>query len=403
MMSQDLKKLKDEFGQELDNILAYWTTYGIDNEFGGFVGRRDFLNRQVSGASKGAILNARILWTFSAAYNFTGKPEYLDLADRAYQYIKEHFNDNQFGGLVWEVYEKGKVLYGRKQIYAQGFGIYGYSEYFKASKNPQALKDAIELFELIEKYSFDPVEGGYLEAFANDWSLPDDLRLSLKDANEPKSMNTHLHILEPYTNLLKVWPNERLKQKTKALIRIFLDKIIDQRTHHFNLFFGTDWSVRSSIISFGHDIEGAWLLYEAAKEVGDNQLIAEVSDNLTLMVDATLAEGCASDGSVFNEKNTASGHLDDDKHWWMQAEAMVGLAYAWKITGNDNYLDKLIKVWNFIRSFVIDAEYGEWFGRLDKEDVPIISEDKAGFWKCPYHNSRAMMEVITVISELSGE
>ena len=392
-------KLKDELAQELEHILKYWTDFCIDNEFGGFVGRRDHLNRQIWDESKGIVLNARILWTFSAAYNFTKKPEYLEVADRAYQYIKEHFDDKQYGGLFWELNEKGEVLNGRKQIYAQGFGIYGYSEYFKASKNPQALEDAIALFELIEKYSYDPIEDGYLEAFANDWSPLEDFRLSPKDANEPKSMNTHLHILEPYTNLLSVWPDERLKEKTAALIRIFLDKIIDQRTHHFNLFFDTDWTVRSSIISFGHDFEGAWLLYEAAKVVGDELLIAEVSDNLVKMVDATLSDGCAADGSVFNEKDLLSGHLDTDKHWWMQAEAMLGLAYAWKISGKDIYRNQLIKVWKFINASVIDHTNGEWFWRVDKDGIPITSEDKAGFWKCPYHNSRAMMEVMAIISK----
>ena len=402
-MKHRLTELRDGFSQELENILKYWIDFGLDHVNGGFVGKRDHYNHQISGASKGAVLNTRILWTFSAAYNFTKKPEYLAVADRAYQYIKEHFEDKQFGGLIWELDEKGEILNGRKQIYAQGFGIYGYSEYFKASKNPQALEDAIALFELIEKYSYDPIEGGYLEAFANDWSTLEDFRLSLKDANEPKSMNTHLHILEPYTNLLRVWPDDRLKEKTASLIRIFLDKIIDQRTHHFNLFFDTDWTVRSSTVSFGHDIEGAWLLYEAAKVVGDDLLLAEVTTNLVQMVDATLSDGCAADGSVYNEKNTISGHLDSDKHWWMQAEAIVGLAYAWKITGKDTYLDQLEKVWHFIRTFVIDPVNGEWFGRIDKYGVPIISDDKAGFWKCPYHNSRAMMEVIGIISEFPVE
>lgn len=393
-MTQDIERLKSELSLELKNILAYWSAYSIDHEHGGFVGQRDFFNRQINGASKSAVLNTRILWTFSAAYNFTNNPEYLVAADRAYQYVREHFEDKQFGGLVWEVDANGDVLNGRKQIYALGFGIYGYSEYFRASKNPQALSDAIALYELIEKYSFDPVEGGYLEAFANDWSMLDDLRLSLKDANEPKSMNTHLHILEPYTNLLRVWPNEQLKEKIAALIRIFLDKIIDHRTHHFNLFFDSDWTVRSTIVSFGHDIEGAWLLYEAAEMVGDKRLIAEVSQNLITMVDATLADGCAADGSVFNEKDTASGHLDDDKHWWMQAEAMVGLAYAWKITGKETYFDHLVKVWKFICTFVIDPVNGEWFGRVDKNGIPLVSDDKLGFWKCPYHNSRSIMEVL---------
>jgi len=396
-------KLREELAQELEHILKYWTEFCLDNEFGGFVGRRDHFNRQINGASKGVVLNTRILWTFSAAYNFTHHPEYLLLADRAYQYINENFSDKEFGGLFWELDEKGEVLNSRKQIYAQGFGIYGYSEYFKASNNPLALEKAKSLFECVEKYSYDLVEGGYFEAFANDWSVLDDFRLSPKDANEPKSMNTHLHILEPYTNLLKIWPNERLRKKTAALIRIFLDKIIDHRTHHFNLFFANDWKVQSSIISFGHDIEGAWLLYEAAIVVGDQQLIDEVSKNLVQMVDVTLTDGCAVDGSVFNEKDTLSGHLDDDKHWWMQAEAMVGLAYAWKITGKNIYKNQLVNVWQFIRTNMIDWVNGEWFWRVDKNGIPIASEDKAGFWKCPYHNSRAMMEVITIISELSGE
>ena len=398
-MTPNPEQLTKELNQELENILKYWTDFGVDHQFGGFVGRRDYLNRQIGGASKGAVLNARILWTFSAAYNFTKNPDYLRLADRAFQYFTTHFEDHQYGGLVWELDEKGEVLNDRKQIYGQGFGIYGYSEYYKASKNPKALEAAISLFELIEEHSFDTAEGGYLEAFANDWSPLEDLRLSTKDANEPKTMNTHLHILEPYTNLLKVWPDERLRKKTTALIRIFVDKIIDKNTHHFNLFFDLDWTVRSSIVSFGHDIEGAWLLYEAALVVEDDLLINEVKDNLVRMVDATLKDGCDTDGSVFNEKDTNSGHLDTDKHWWMEAEALVGLTYAWKITGKEVYWDEMGRVWHFIKKYLIDPVNGEWFWRVDKNGEPNISEDKAGFWKCPYHNSRALMEVITLINQ----
>jgi len=398
-MTHHPTELADELAQELENILKYWSDFCQDKENDGFVGRRDHFNVLVKGASKGVVLNARILWTYSAAYNFTHNAKYLVLAERAYRYINKYFVDKQWGGLFWEVSEKGEVLNSRKQIYAQGFGIYAYSEYFKASGNPQALESAVSLFECIEKYSYDPVYGGYLEAFANDWSTLEDFRLSPKDANEPKSMNTHLHILEPYTNLLRVWPNELLREKTRALIRTFLDKIIDHRTHHFNLFFDNQWTVRSSIVSYGHDIEGAWLLYEAAMVIGDKQLIREVSDNLIQMVEVTMAEGSDLNGSVYNEKDTLSGHLDDDKHWWMQAEAMVGLAYALKITGKDIYRNQLQKVWHFIQNSMIDRKNGEWFWRVDKNGIPIITEDKAGFWKCPYHNSRAMMEVITIVRQ----
>jgi mannobiose 2-epimerase len=401
-MTGNFTKLIKELQQELEDILKFWSTYCLDHEFGGFVGRRDHFNRQIAGASKGAVLNARILWTFSAAYRFTRNQDFLILADRAYQYITEHFKDKLFGGLFWEVSEKGEVMNGRKQIYAQGFGIYGFSEYFRASKNPAALREAISLFELIEKFSFDHVDGGYLEALSNDWSILEDFRLSPKDANEPKSMNTHLHLLESYTNLLKVWPDEELRKKITALIRIFLDRITDRRTNHLNLFFGNDWSVRSSIVSYGHDIEGAWLLSEAAKVVGEMQLIAETEKNLIRMVDVTLVEGCDEDGSVFNEKEVVSGYLDTDKHWWMQAEAMVGLAYAYKISGNEIYPDCMVKIWDFICKTMIDRLNGEWFWRVNKLGVPVVSEDKAGFWKCPYHNSRAIMEVLTILEQVKN-
>ena len=397
-MYQNPLKFKEELVSELENILKYWATYCVDNEFGGFVGRRDHFNRQIPGASKGSVLNARILWTFSSAFSFTNNHEYILLADRAFQYIIDYFDDKQSGGLFWELNENGELLNGRKQIYAQGFGIYGYSEYYRASGNPKALEKAISLFDLIEKYSFDPLFGGYLEAFANNWSSLDDFRLSTKDANLPKTMNTHLHILESYTNLLRIWPDEHLKRKTEALIRIFLDKIIDHRTHHFNLFFDCDWTVRSSIVSFGHDIEGAWLLYEAAKITANDSLMAEVRDNLILMVDATISEGCDTNGSLFNEKDTISGHVDTDKHWWMQAEAMVGLVYAYKITGNKKYLDQLYKVWHFIQTSLIDRVNGEWFWRVNQNGIPITTEDKAGFWKCPYHNTRALIEVLNSLS-----
>jgi len=398
-MIKPFGNISGELNLELKSILKYWATNTLDHVYGGFVGRRDHYNVLIEGASKGVVLNARILWTFATAYRFTNHPEYLELARRAFEYINEYFEDKQYGGLVWEVNAKGEPLNGRKQIYAQAFGIYGYSAYYQACKNQEALAKAIGLFNLIEKYSYDPIFGGYLEAFANDWSSLEDFRLSSKDANQPKSMNTHLHILEGYTNLLRCWPDKLLKEKTADLIRLFLDKIIDPTTAHFNLFFGNDWSVRSSIVSYGHDIEGAWLLFEAAKVVNDKDLLSITSDNLIRMVDVTMAEGCDIDGSVFNEKETVSGHLDMDKHWWMQAEAMVGLAYAWKISGKDIYPDKILKIWHFIQKTMIDRTNGEWFWRVNKNGVPVTVEDKAGFWKCPYHNSRSMMEVIDIFDQ----
>jgi len=392
----NFSEIRQELNAELASILGFWKTRTIDNENGGFLGQINSQNQIIPNASKGAVLNTRILWTFSAAYRFTKNPEYLEVANRAFQYIMDHFWDKTNGGLVWELDAKGNVLNGRKQIYAQGFGIYGLSEYYRATGNTFALDKAIELFNLVEKYSFDPKDNGYIEALSQDWQPLEDMRLSPKDANEPKSMNTHLHILEPYTNLLRAWPDEQLKKQVKNLIRVFLDKIIDSKTAHFNLFFGMDWEVRAHIVSYGHDIEGAWLLTEAAHELGDKALSHEVEQMAIRMVDATMAQGADSDGSIYNELEESHNHLDTDKHWWPQAEAMVGLAWTWKLTGNEAYLQKMEKTWKFIQSNLIDKQHGEWFWRVSKEGKTYESDDKAGFWKCPYHNSRALMEVITV-------
>lgn len=393
----DLKTLYNQQNEELHRILAYWEKNAKDLENNGFFGQIDHFNHVVPNASKGAVLNARVLWSFSAAYRFTREQQYLEMAEIAFKYLVLHFWDKEFGGLFWELDARGNVLNGRKQIYAQGFGIYGFSEYYRASGNTLALDKAIELYRLVEKHSYDAANGGYIEALAHDWTPLEDMRLSPKDANEPKSMNTHLHILEPYTNLLRIWPDDGLKHQAKLLIRIFLDRIIDTPTAHFNLFFGMDWDVRSKIVSYGHDIEGAWLLTEAALVLGDAALTAEVEKVAVRMVDATMKEGGDTDGSIWYEKDLAHNHLDTDKHWWPQAETMVGLAWAWKLTGNSNYLVKLERCWNFIREKIIDYKNGEWFWRVNKDGVPYTTEDKAGFWKCPYHNSRALMEVMEVL------
>ena len=388
----DFQLLKKEMIAELENILQYWIEYGIDEQFGGFVGQRDHYNKRISRASKGAVLNARILWTFSAAYNFTKNKKYLEIAHRSYNYIIQYFIDRRNGGLYWELNEDGSVKNSRKQIYAQGFGVYGFSEYYKATGDKIALDHAIQLFQLIEGYSFDLQYGGYIEALSEEWTKLADMRLSAKDANEPKSMNTHLHILESYTNLYRVWPNQELETKIRRLIRTFLNHIIDSKTGHFNLFFDFNWNIKSNIVSYGHDIEGAWLLAEAAHELADSNLSHEVELMSLKMVDATISDGMVNDGSINYEKE--DDHLDSDKHWWPQAETLVGLTYAWKISGKKHYLDTMTKTWDFIKSNIVDKENGEWFWYVDKNGKPKTDNDKAGFWKCPYHNSRALMEVI---------
>ncbi|WP_167613861.1 AGE family epimerase/isomerase [Maribellus sediminis] len=392
----DFEYLQEELLDELNNILEFWSSQAVDGQFGGFVGRIDHFGEVKPRESKGAVLNTRLLWTFSAAYNLIGSEKLSRLADRAFDYLITYFWDKENGGLIWEVNHLGQGLNTRKQAYAQGFGIYAFSEYYRATGNAESLEYAKKLYQLLENNYLDKKDGGYIEALDVNWNPLKDMRLSEKDANYPKSMNTHLHILEPYTNLYRVWPNERLKSSILHLIDVFQQHIIDQETGHFNLFFEMDWTCKSTLVSYGHDIEGAWLIHEAAIETGDEQVIAGAQKSALLLVDSTLKDGRDADGSLFYE--TEENLTDTDKHWWPQAEAMVGAMDAWQISGAEKYLAEVKQVWTFIKENMIDYENGEWFGRVNKNGEPYETEDKAGFWKCPYHNTRAMIEMMNRIN-----
>ncbi len=390
------QQLKAELSLELTHILNYWMEYAVDEVNGGFIGKVDHNNNKIQDSPKGSILNARILWTFSSAYRLTKKSEYLKMAYRAYQYIYEHFVDRVHGGIYWELDASGKPKNGRKQIYANAFAIYGLTEFYKITNDQVALDLALDVFEYIEKYSLDKIYNGYFEAFTEDWNKLEDVRLSEKDANESKTMNTHLHILEAYTNLYRVHKTERIQKALENLINLFINQFIN-KNYNLNLFFDDYWNLKSDIISFGHDIECSWLLYEAAHVLGDKDIIEKVKPISVNMAEVSL-KGLDKDGGLYNEFEPGKNHLDTDKHWWPQAEAVVGFFNAWEISSNPGFLDKAWTSWEFTKKYIIDHKNGEWYWRVNKGGKPYETDEKAGFWKCPYHNSRLCMEIMERIN-----
>ena len=396
-MESRLNTYKKELEDELTSILDYWINNTQDNAEGGFYGKIDNDNQVIPGSPKGSVLNARILWSFSAAYNLTKKPEYLKLADQAYQYITNHIIDKKYGGVFWTVDHAGNKLDAKKQVYASAFTIYALSEYYKASQLKDVLNEASPLFWLLVDKSFDNSKTGYLEAFTESWQPIDDLRLSAKDANEKKTMNTHLHVLEAYTNLYSIWPDEALKNQIRLLLHNFLDHFIDSKSGHLNLFFAEDWEKRSSLVSYGHDIEAAWLMLESAQVINDVELIGHFK-NIAIKISEATLEGLDKDGGLWYEYEPAENHLVKEKHWWVQAEAMVGFFNTWQITDDEKYLDISIRNWDFVKYNILDKQNGEWFWGIDEHGHIMTREDKAGLWKCPYHNSRACIEIIKRIS-----
>ncbi|MDY4498117.1 MAG: AGE family epimerase/isomerase [Prevotella sp.] len=376
------------------NILPFWLDKMIDRENRGFYGRIDGHGVLHPDAEKGAILNARILWTFSAAYRVLKRPEYLAAATRAKDFILEHFYDKEFGGIYWSLDSLGRPKDTKKQFYAIGFAIYGLSEYARATADREALDYAIRLFECIEQHSLDRKDNGYIEACTREWGKIEDMRLSDFDANYPKSQNTHLHIIEPYTNLFRIWKDERLEKALRNLINIFTDKILNPETHHLDLFFDNDWTRGAGHLeSYGHDIECSWLMHEAALVLGDEEVLRKVEPIVKLVAKAS-EKGLNADGSMVHEANVDTGHVDDDLHWWVQAEAVVGFFNIYQYFGDEQALEKATHCWQYIKQNLIDNENGEWYWSRHADGTLNLEDDKAGFWKCPYHNGRMCLELI---------
>ncbi len=406
--------MKQEMQDVLENnILRFWLDKMVDHENGGFYGRIDGNGQLHPEAEKGAILNARILWSFSAAYRVlstqTAHPahsaclSYLTAATRAKDYFLDHFIDKEYGGVYWSLDHKGRPLDTKKQFYAIGFAIYALSEYARATGDREALNQAVTLYKCIEAHSLDPVHNGYIEACTRDWQPIADMRLSALDQNYPKSQNTHLHILEPYTNLLRALASTSAAPSSlcsgvaaalRNLITLFTAKILNPESRHLGLFFNMDWSPAPvHIESYGHDIECSWLLHEAAQVLGDPTVLARV-EPIVQMVARASEKGLCPDGSMIHEANLDTGRTDDDRHWWVQAENVVGWMNIYQHFGDPSALDKAERCWQYIKSQLIDHENGEWYWSRRPDGTVNRDDDKAGFWKCPYHNTRMCLEVI---------
>lgn len=359
------------------NILPYWLRLQ-DKEHGGFYGQVLADETVVQNANRGAILYGRILWTFSAAYRELGNKEYLEAATNAKNYILEHFIDRQYGGVYWELDYLGNPVNDRKQFYALGFVIYGLTEYVRATGDVTVLPYAIDLYHCLEQHAWDPTQGGYIEATRRDWSKIEDYRLSEKDLNAPKSQNTHLHILEPYTNLYRVWRTDELKQSILRLIGVFKNHII-QPNGHLGLFFDMDWKPMNNAHSCGHDIEFSWLLDEACEVIGVNE------DETVRRVAQAAKEGLQPNGLM-------------EGTWWEQCETIIGYTNIYHRFGGEENLRIAERCWEATQQHFIDFDHGEWweYPNLTAQRSASVSglADKAGFWKCPYHNSRLCLQIM---------
>lgn len=400
--------------QELrGDILPFWIAHTIDREHEGFYGEisNDLVVRK--NAPRGALLTSRILWTYSAAYRRYHDKAYLEMARWAYHDLVNHFWDGDYGGLFWSITVEGKPLKVEKQVYGQVFGIYALAEFFRATQEPEALTYATRIYRLLEEHAHDDKFGGYFEVCPRTWqravavpasdngsadatkgpgkSSPAAV-VSAMEAGGSKTQNTHLHVLEAFTNLLRAWPDPGLRKSQSALIDLMLTKILDPKTHHLILYMNDDWSPRSDGISFGHDIEASWLLNEAAEAVGDDALRQRVKTVSLQIAQATLEQGLDADGSLLYEA-TPHGVTDSRREWWPQAEAAVGFYNAYQLSHDQRFRDASYRVWDYIESHLVDHKNGEWYRSVTKDGV-VSGQPKVSLWKCPYHNGRCCLELL---------
>ncbi len=383
-----MNELVNEMLSELKtNILPFWMKL-IDRSNGGFFGKVDGKLNIVEKADKGSILNSRILWTFSSAYLILKSEEYLEYARQSYNFLVNNLIDNKFGGLFWSTDHKGNVKDDRKHIYNIAFAIYALSEYYLVTKDDEVKTLAVSLFKLIESKGKD--EKGYLEEFDVQWNVVPNEMLSEFGVNANRTMNTHLHLLEAYTNLYRIWQDESVRDQICFILNIFEKNIFDNDLASFKVFFDINWNSLINLQSFGHDIEATWLINKALDLTGlENQNLIEIIKK----VSKNIQKVSLIDNSIVNE--SFEGKIDTDRIWWVQTEAVIGFFNAYQLTGDKTFLNDAISIWGFIKNYIIDDnEKGEWNMRVSKEFNKYPEDDVVGPWKCPYHNSRMCLEII---------
>ena len=381
-----VSQLKQEILEDLtENILPFWAKYSPDDSSGGFYGALNFDGTPRTDAPKAGILNARLVWTFSTAYRMLNDEQYLTLANRAQRYFLDHFIDPECGGSFYVVSYNGEPLDAQKDTYQNAFAIYGLSEHYRATGNTESLDAAVAVYRKLTEHAYDSVNGGFIESFTREWQMI--------DVESPKTMNTNLHILEALTNLYRVWDDDGLKQHLRKEIEVMSHKVLNQKTWHEELFFTIDWHNQQNIDSYGHDIEFSWLLVEAAEALGDEELLEDARRIAVNLAAVQLEEGIDEKGAMMYEKE--GEHLNANLEWWTQAETVAGCLNAWQISGDRKFLDAAVRTWEWIKTCMIDREYGEWYRSVTPDGKPLKNRAKADQWRCPYHNSRMGFEIMT--------
>ncbi len=386
------------------NIVPFWYPRVIDSKEGGYRLNHDLEGRFKGPANKYLVTQARTLWFFSRLTNSPyGTPEHLEAARHGYEFLREHMWDQQFGGFHWEVDSSGhRVARGEKDIYGQAFALYGLTEYATASGDSSAKLMAKEIFMLMETKAHDQQHGGYRDILQRDWTpMPVSGVAHTDELIAIKRMNTHLHLLEAITRFCKFSEDVLARERLIELILVNSNSVVRKDMGACTDKYLENWRPLSGLehqrISYGHDLENIWLLMEACKTAG----LAEnlLSDLYRTLFNYALEHGFDRKNGGFYDSGSFNSPADRrEKIWWVQAESLVAALEMYRLTGEQLYWDCFSLVLKWIVQHQVDWQNGDWHETIDRNGRS--SGMKAGPWKGPYHNGRAMLQCLHLL-ELS--
>lgn len=380
------------------NLIPFWSKMK-DEENGGFYGYADFEGKPDIKSTKGVILNSRILWFFSSAYQLLHKKELLIMAEHAYNFLTDFCYDSRYGGVYWSVNYNGTICDDTKHTYNQAFAIYALSAYYQASGKKDALNMAYILYRTIEEKCRD--NNGYLEAFKRDFSPASNEKLSENGVIAERTMNTVLHVLEAYSELYKADTFYEVGDSIRGILKLFKKKIYDSEKQICDVFFDLDYHSLIDLESFGHDIETSWLIDRGCSVLGDKAYMNEMEPVINGLADATYKNAFDKSQRALNNEREGT-HIDRQKIWWVQAESVVGFYNAYqKMPWKKEYLQMAEDIWQFIQKSVIDSRSGEWIESIPADSQPDTKQALVHPWKCPYHNGRMCIEMIQRLSQAS--
>jgi mannobiose 2-epimerase len=412
---ENYRKLADEVESTLrKDVVDVWFPRAVDKENGGFYST--FSRDWQPGRSQGkfSVFQGRMTWIASqlAMRRPELKDKFLPIAEHGIQFLRNVLWDKKYGGFFWGVGDKGEITdfyTDGKELYGESFAIFGAAAAYQATHNPRALALAQDGFHWIDEHAHDAKNGGYFEWLTREGKPVDADPNSVHLKSVPvggffigyKSMNTHIHLLESFSQLYEVWKDDVLRQRLEELLSTIRDKVCVQ-PGVMNLFFTNDWRPIPGHDSYGHDVETAYLMLEAEEVLGKGH-DPRTERMAKLLVDHAMSYGWDETLGGFYGEGTTFGKPENlSKEWWVEMEGLNALLLMHEKYGRDTdvYFKAFQKQWHFIKTYQVDPRYHGIYQLIGADGVPI-SHDKGQIWKSAYHDGRALLNVGERLARLS--